>query len=100
MNITNTKELREAIRTPYAWPGGYKTIIILSDGEAICHECAKKEYRRLSNSLRNQSPHCNDGWYPSFWDAYWEGPPIPCTNCNKPIESAYDDPDQDTTENL
>ena len=43
MNITNTKELREAIRTPYAWPGGYKTIIILSDGEAICHECAKKE---------------------------------------------------------
>ena len=90
MNITNTKELREAIRNPYVWPGGYPAYIILSDGALICHECARENYKSLSNSLRH---HLGDGWRPVAHEVYWEGPVDYCAICNKPLKSALGDPD-------
>ena len=85
----NTFELREAIRTPYAWPGGYPTFILLSDGECLCHSCARENYRALSESLRHS---LSDGWQPVAHDINWEDYGMYCVHCNQRIESAYGEP--------
>lgn len=82
MNIDSTTELRTAIRHPYAWPGGYQTVIVMSDGEIICHECARENYRLLSKSLKERS---NDGWRPCAWELFLEGEDETCCNCGKQI---------------
>ena len=88
MEITNTQELRQALRNPYAWPGGYPTYIMLSDGEVICHDCGKSEYRQLSYSLRNQ---LRDGWRPVAHFINYEDSEAYCCHCNKHLESAHGD---------
>jgi hypothetical protein len=91
MNISTTQDLRQAIRNPYAWPGGYPTYIILYDGEYLCHECARENYKALSNALRHR---IDDGWRPVAHEVYWKGPPEQCVHCNKSLESAYGDLDE------
>ena len=57
--IQNTIQLRAAIRRPYAWPGGYEVLFVTSDGALLCSACVRKEYRSVSDSIRNAR---NDGW--------------------------------------
>ena len=45
-HLTN-KELKEAIRTKYAWPGGYEIYGVTSDGACLCCDCMRSEYRKL-----------------------------------------------------
>ena len=71
-------EVREAIRDKYAWPGGYPLYIVMEDGEALCVECGKKEYRLLA-----------EGWRPEAPDINWEDPDLYCCHCHERIESAY-----------
>ena len=33
--------VREAIRNPYAWPGGYPIYTVLYDGALLCATCAR-----------------------------------------------------------
>lgn len=86
-----TRELREALRNPCTFPGGYTKAIYLSDGERICPECARKQYRQISRSTRQQA---RDGWALLGIDIYWEGPPEYCVQCNKKLPSEYGDPDK------
>jgi hypothetical protein len=65
----------------YAWPGGYPIVYLDKDGCDLCPECANKEDRR--NLL--------EGY------VHWEGPPIVCGECNTPIDSAYGDPEEEST---
>ena len=88
MKIDTTQSLRQAIRTPYAWPGGYLTEIILSDGETICHDCAKKEYRQLSSALKE---HSNNGWRPIALEINYENNDSYCCHCGKHMECAYNE---------
>lgn len=79
-------EVREFIRQPAAWPGGYPKILIMRDSGTICAECAKHEYRQISNETRHNLP---GGWCASAVSVHWEGAPICCDHCGKETESAY-----------
>lgn len=86
-------EVREFIRQPYAWPGGYPKILLMDDGEIICPACARKEYRQISNATRH---YLRDGWQAGAVGIHWEGSPLYCAQCNAPTESAYGDPEDDS----
>ena len=53
------KQLKNAIRQKFAWPGGYEIVLIASDGEYICVDCAKQNFKEIVWSIKN---HVNDGW--------------------------------------
>lgn len=72
----------------FAWPGGYPISYWTGDGGLLCPTCAN------STECRNADPESDGDWDLEGGDVYWEGPPGQCDNCNKPIESAYGDPDE------
>ena len=86
MKPTIEKNIKQAIREKFAWPGGYPLYIILSDGEALCTTCARQEYRRLVQSTKDQD---YIGWRPIAADINWEDEALFCCHCDKLIESAY-----------
>ena len=82
--------IKNIIRSPYLWPGGYTKMMAMADGETLCADCVKENYRLI---LRATLDH---DW--SSWEAYatvvhWEGPPMCCAHCNKEMPSEYGDPD-------
>lgn len=74
------------LENKYAWPGGYPTFFITSDGAALCHGCAKKEQERIIESIKE---HDRDGWRVAACDVNWEDTNLHCDNCSEQIESAY-----------
>lgn len=91
------REVRDYCRNPFAWPGGYPRILVTDDGETLCPHCAKKEYRRISQSTRNGD---RDGWGAQGVQIHWEGPPEACANCGQHIPSAYGDPEEEEHQRL
>lgn len=82
-------DLKNTIRNPFAWPGGYPVYIVVDDGEMLCHECTKKEYRTILDSTRREA---GDGWQVIGADVLWEneeGQTTICPHCGKEIEPAY-----------
>jgi hypothetical protein len=57
--IKTTAQLKAALRSPYAWPGGYEIVFFTSDGALLCQQCVKSNLRSVLDSIRNQS---SDGW--------------------------------------
>lgn len=51
--------IKDIIRCPYAWPGGYEKVMLADDGGAICHQCVAREYRIILDSTRKGY---KDGW--------------------------------------
>ena len=51
--------LKDIIRNPFAWPGGYEKALLMNDGGVVCHVCAKNEYWNILHSTRGEY---NDGW--------------------------------------
>lgn len=92
MNHQQTlKEIKEAVRAHYAFPGGYEMHLVMNDGESMCMKCARKEWR----SIYRETKHWIGGdrqWQTIGADVYWEGPPMECCHCGEPLESAYGDP--------
>jgi hypothetical protein len=85
---SNTEKLKGFIRMPYAWPGGYPLYAVMGDGEAICKNCAKKEYRIiLSDTIQGYSKQ----WQVIGIDVNWENDKLACSHCGSIIESAYGD---------
>ncbi len=80
-------EVREAIREKYAWPGGYPLYIVMADGESLCVECGKREYKLLAQACRDKDK--TGGWLPYAPDVNWEDPDLYCCHCEERIESAY-----------
>ena len=81
----NSLKLRAAIRNKYAWPGGYTMYLVMSDGEELCMDCARSEYRQIA---RSNKYGIQDGWKPEGIDINYEDE-IYCAHCNKQIERAY-----------
>lgn len=71
---------------PYAWPGGYPTYFICSDGGALCHKCAKKEKHRVIEAIKDRD---NSGWRVIACDINYEDNMLFCSHCDEHIESAY-----------
>ena len=86
-------DVRDYIREPYAWPGGYPKVLYMADGEAMCAECARKNYRQISSVTRSGA--WRDDWFASGVTIHWEGAPLHCSNCNCSIESAYGEVEDD-----
>ena len=83
-----TKSVRDAIRSPYVWPGGYPVYTVLSDGAMLCPECARENYRKIAWETRN---HVDGGWQAAGVQVLWEteGQPETCGHCYRELESAY-----------
>lgn len=79
---------------PFA-DGGYP-IVHDGGGVSLCADCANHAVEewakeRAAGEHHYPSPHIDH-------DAYFEGPPIQCDGCDKEIESAYGDPDDNHKE--
>ena len=55
----NTKQLKDAIRTKHAWPGGYTLFGVCSDGGVLCCKCMRENFRLILWSVKN---NVSDGW--------------------------------------
>lgn len=95
MRNETMQDVKEFIRAPFAFPGGYPKVLIMADGETLCATCAKSEYRLISDSTRHAS---RDGWQAFGVDLHMEGAPLTCAHCGAEIESAYGDPEADDSD--
>ena len=46
-------------RERYAWPGGYLLAAVMNDGESVCPDCVRENYRTIAHSTRHEM---RDGW--------------------------------------
>lgn len=90
-NRKNARLARELVKNPYAWPGGYPIYAVLADGELLCPDCAKSEFRELATASDGS------GWIIAGLDILYEDfdngdgtfSPELCVHCRKELESAY-----------
>lgn len=75
--------LKDVIRNPWAWPGGYEKALVMDDGGVVCHHCAKSEFWNILHSTRGEY---RDGWQVSgvFLVDDCEGP-VFCDHCSKDL---------------
>jgi len=83
------EKVKDAIRNPYAWPGGYPVYVVLADGELLCRDCARREYRNIADSTLHKH---RDGWKAAGADILYEGTEY-CGHCSCELESAYGEPE-------
>ena len=83
------EQVKDAIRNPYAWPGGYPVYVVMADGSMLCRDCARKEYKLIANATIN---HERDGWKAAGADILYEGTEY-CGHCSCELESAYGEPE-------
>ena len=91
-NANIIRDVKYAARNKYAWPGGYPLIVVMSDGECLCCDCARSEFALIARATRDGYEKC---WIATGVDVHWEGPPEICAHCGAEIESAYGNPDQE-----
>jgi len=89
--IETLRKVRHAIRTGYAWPGGYRIDVVMTDGAVLCTQCARENYRLISYATRHG---IRDGWAASGSDVHWEGSAEHCAHCSKVLPSEYGNPDK------
>lgn len=66
----------------YAWPGGYPLYYLSENGLVLCPGCANDEDKAEGDPVIAA-------------DANWEDPDFYCEDCERRIESAYADPDEE-----
>lgn len=88
MTLEGIRAAKNVARNPYAWPGGYPTFLVMTDGGCLCPSCVKKEWRLIV-----QAGLWNDrsGWNPAAADINWEDQALFCDHCGNQIEAAYGD---------
>ena len=87
MEIKTGKDFRAAIKQgPYAWPGGYPTFFIMSDGEALSFNDAKKNAKQIIRAIRDDD---RSGWRAVAFEINWEDNDLYSSDSNEKIESAY-----------
>ncbi len=93
MKNTTLEQVKDAIRHPCAWPGGYPVYTIMTDGALLCPQCARENYRQIVHATKTRA---RSDWQAAGADVYWEGEPEPCGHCGKLLESAYGPVESDT----
>ena len=84
-----TKHLKDIVRQPYAWPGGYPKFLIMASGEGVCKKCAKDNAKLIIKATRQGF---DAGWEAVAVDVNWEDENLFCDHCGDQIESAYGEP--------
>ena len=80
------RAVKQAIREPYAWPGGYPLYIVMADGEALSIDSARENWRSICHSTINGF---RDGWQAYGAAVNWEDSDLICAHSGAKIESAY-----------
>jgi hypothetical protein len=78
--------LQYVAREPYAWPGGYETFVITTDGGLICQACVRAEYRQMYHDTANKGWNC--GWTVAAADATCNCDEATCDNCGRDLIAA------------
>lgn len=92
MTINATaSEIKNFLRQPYAWPGGYTLTAYCVDGEPLCPACVKANLRAI---MEETVKPCDPSWRIMMIDVHWEGPDEYCAHCNAVLPSEYGDPDE------
>lgn len=74
----------------YAWPGGYATALLTSDGGLLCPDCVASEWPQIAYSNRHK---LRDGWRPAgiISESETDDSAV-CDHCGRVIwESKLDD---------
>jgi len=79
--VSKIKQLKEAIRHPYAWPGGYEKSAVMDDGATLCMKCCKENFSNIVDSTKR---NIRDGWQFAGVDIIWEGD-CQCEQCGKSL---------------
>ena len=82
-------QARKAAREKYAWPGGYPLYLLCADGEVLCPDCARREWKLVAKATRH--PGTDKQWEIVAVDVNWEDPDMCCDHCNNNLDSAYGD---------
>lgn len=80
------RDVKNYVKQPYAWPGGYPLMAITDDACCLCPQCVKDNLKQVMRSTRDKA---RDGWQIRAVTINWEDSDLTCEHCNKPIESAY-----------
>jgi hypothetical protein len=83
--IATLKAVKDAIREPWAWPGGYPKYLVMEDGEALSVGAAKAEFRTIVWAMF----HGDGGWSIAGVEVNYEDPDLYCAHTHDRIESAY-----------
>ena len=78
--------VREFVKHPYAWPGGYPLYLIMTDGAPLCAKCTEDNLDLICESTRGGE---RDGWEAAGIAVNWEDTDLVCEHCGDKIESAY-----------
>ena len=89
MQTYTVNQFRHDVRTPYAWPGGYPTYFVMSDGASLSVAAAKSERRNILEAIKDNDS--TSGWLPIGLDVNWEDTTLYCTHTGDQIPSAYGD---------
>jgi hypothetical protein len=80
------RAVKNAIRQPYAWPGGYPLYVLMADGESLSVDAARSDWCSI---VRATLQGAADGWRAAGVDINWEDSEMVCAHTGTPIESAY-----------
>ena len=80
------RQVKSAIRQPYAWPGGYPLYIVMHDGESLSCDAARSEWRQIVFATLHG---LRDGWRAIGADINWEDDALFCAHTGARIPSAY-----------
>lgn len=85
-------DIERFIEEPFVFPGGYKQVLLMSDGALLCHSCTKAEWQYVRDATLDQD---DSGWCANAVTVYWEGPAEHCAHCGSDIEAEYGNPYED-----
>jgi hypothetical protein len=83
----NRHKLRATIRAgAISFPGGYPLYLLFGDGDACCFECASAGYKCVAKDMKEG---CGASFQLVGCKINYEDNDLHCGLCNKQIESAY-----------
>lgn len=85
------RAVKDMVRAPFTFPGGYRKALLMADGETLCAVCAKENYSAIAQETIWQ---LRDTWQAETVFIHWEGEPLHCVNCNEEILSEYGIPNE------
>lgn len=90
VEIDTAAEFKASLRAgAHTFPGGYTLALITTDGGAFCFDCARKEARRILDSIRGKY---HDGWQVNgLINADEHDGTTRCDHCNGIISGPFDD---------
>ena len=76
------EQVKQALRQPYTWPGGYPIQFVTYDG-CMCHKCVRADFRAVVTDTKMGVGGWNVTPEPFFEGLFF------CVECGEQLETAY-----------